>query len=76
MRKVQPGFTEKTFGYGGFLQFAKAAATQGVVTLAWDDEADDYVLTVPDRGEPAPPETSMWRGAWAAASPSSRPASP
>ena len=47
MRKVQPGFTEKTFGYGGFLQFAKAAATQGVVTLDWDDEADDYLLTVP-----------------------------
>ncbi|HYJ60603.1 MAG TPA: NYN domain-containing protein [Actinomycetota bacterium] len=50
VRKVKPGFTEKTFGYGGFLQFVKAAATQGVVTLAWDDEADDYVLTVPDRG--------------------------
>jgi len=47
VRKVQPGFTEKTFGYGGFLQFAKAAATQGVVTLDWDDEADDYLLTVP-----------------------------
>ena len=47
VRKVQPGFTEKTFGYGGFLQFAKADATQGVVTLDWDDEADDYLLTVP-----------------------------
>jgi hypothetical protein len=47
VRKVQPGFSEKTFGYGGFLQFAKAAATQGVVTLEWDAEDEDYVLGVP-----------------------------
>jgi hypothetical protein len=47
VRKVKPGFTEKAFGYGGFLQFARAAATQGVVTLAWDDDADDYLLTAP-----------------------------
>jgi uncharacterized LabA/DUF88 family protein len=47
VRKVQPGFSEKTFGYGGFLQFAKAAATQGVITLEWDPEDEDYVLGVP-----------------------------
>ena len=47
VRKVQPGFSEKTFGYGGFLQFAKAAATQGVITLEWDAEDEDYVLGVP-----------------------------
>ena len=47
VRKVQPGFSEKTFGYGGFLQFAKAAATQGVITLEWDPDAEDYVLGVP-----------------------------
>ena len=47
VRKVQPGFSEKTFGYGGFLQFAKAAATQGVITLEWDPEDEDYVLRVP-----------------------------
>ncbi len=47
VRKVQPGFSEKKFGYGGFLQFAKAAATQGVVTLEWDAEDEDYVLGVP-----------------------------
>ena len=38
VRKVQPGFSEKAFGYGGFLQFAKAAATQDVITLEWDAE--------------------------------------
>ena len=48
VRKVQPGFSEKTFGYGGFLQFAKAAATQGVITLEWDPDAEDYVLGVPE----------------------------
>ena len=47
VRKVQPGFSEKTFGYGGFLQFAKAAATQGMVTLEWDPDDEDYVLGVP-----------------------------
>ncbi len=47
VRKVQPGFSEKTFGYGGFLQFVKAAATQGFIALEWDPEAEDYVLGVP-----------------------------
>jgi hypothetical protein len=47
VRKVQSGFSEKTFGYGSFLQFVKAAATQGVITLEWDPDDDDYVLGVP-----------------------------
>jgi hypothetical protein len=47
VRKVQPDFSEKKYGYGGFLQFAKAAATQGVVTLEWDADDEDYVLGVP-----------------------------
>jgi hypothetical protein len=47
VRKVQPDFSEKKFGYGGFLQFAKAAATQGVITLEWDPDDEDYVLGVP-----------------------------
>ena len=47
VRKIQPGFSEKTFGYGSFLQFAKAAATQGVITLEWDPDDGDYVLAVP-----------------------------
>jgi NYN domain/OST-HTH/LOTUS domain len=47
VRKVQPGFSEKAFGYGGFLQFVKAAATQGMVTLEWDPDDGDYVLGIP-----------------------------
>jgi NYN domain/OST-HTH/LOTUS domain len=50
VRKVQPDFSEKKFGYGGFLQFAKAAATQGVVTLEWDPDDGDYVLGVSSTG--------------------------
>jgi hypothetical protein len=47
VRKAEPGFSEKKFGYGGFLQFCRAAATRGVITLDWDPEAEDYVLTAP-----------------------------
>lgn len=44
LRRSQPDFSEKRIGYGGFLQFAKAAAARGAVTMAWDDDADDYIL--------------------------------
>ncbi|MCU1426305.1 MAG: hypothetical protein JWL83_305 [Actinomycetia bacterium] len=44
LRKVQPDFTEKRFGYGGFRQFATAADARGVVDMTFDDEADDYLL--------------------------------
>ncbi|MGH2753801.1 MAG: NYN domain-containing protein [Actinomycetota bacterium] len=47
LRKRLPGFSEKDFGYGGFLQFVKAASAQGLVEMEWDDSADDYVLTAP-----------------------------
>lgn len=47
IRKVQPDFSEKQFGYGGFLQFCKAAAARGIVDMDWDDEADDYLLRIP-----------------------------
>jgi uncharacterized LabA/DUF88 family protein len=45
VRKVQPDFSEKRFGYRGFLQFCKAAETQGVITLEWDAEAEDYLVS-------------------------------
>jgi uncharacterized protein (TIGR00288 family) len=44
LRKVQPDFTEKRFGYGGFLQFTKAAAQRGFVDLEYDNEAEDYIV--------------------------------
>lgn len=45
LRKRQPGFSEKDFGYGGFLQFAKAASAKGVIDMEWDDEQGDYYLS-------------------------------
>jgi uncharacterized LabA/DUF88 family protein len=49
VRKGQPGFSEKKYGYRGFLQFVKAAETQGYVTLRWDPDAEDYALTAVKR---------------------------
>jgi hypothetical protein len=45
IRKKRPDFSEKALGYRGFLQFCKAAQAAGAVDLAWDDDADDYVVT-------------------------------
>jgi uncharacterized protein (TIGR00288 family) len=47
LRNRQPGFSEKTYGYGGFLQFVKAAAANGVIDLEWDEEAEEYYLYAP-----------------------------
>lgn len=44
LRKRQPGFSEKNYGYGGFLQFVKAASARGYVELEWDEDAEDYSL--------------------------------
>jgi hypothetical protein len=45
VRKQQADFSEKKFGYRGFLQFCKAAETQGLITLDWDEDAEDYLVT-------------------------------
>lgn len=44
VRKRQPGFSEKAFGYGSFLQFVKAAEAKDVITLEWDPDAEDHAL--------------------------------
>ncbi|HEX2234850.1 MAG TPA: NYN domain-containing protein [Actinomycetota bacterium] len=45
LRRRRPGFSEKEFGYGGFLQFVKAAGAKGFVDLEWDDDGEDYYLS-------------------------------
>ena len=45
LRRRRPGFSEKDYGYGGFLQFVKAARAKGVVDLDWDDDSEDYFLS-------------------------------
>lgn len=44
LRKRRPDFSEKEFGYGGFLQFLRAAQARGLVDLEWDDAAEDYIV--------------------------------
>lgn len=50
LRRLQPDFTEKRFGYGGFLQFCKAARTRGVIDMEFDRDADDYIVRPPGDG--------------------------
>jgi uncharacterized LabA/DUF88 family protein len=45
LRKRSADFSEKKYGYGGFLQFCKAAATRGLIDLSWDEEVGDYTVT-------------------------------
>ena len=47
VRKRDQGFSEKSLGYNGFLQFCKAAAARDHVTLEWDGEYDHYVVRAP-----------------------------
>ena len=48
IRKRDPSWSEKDFGYAGFLQFVKAAAAKNIVNMEWDDAEGDYFLYVPD----------------------------
>src|SRR5262245_18615217 len=48
LRKRAPNWSEKDFGYSGFLQFAKAAAAGGAVVMERDEEEGDYFLWVPE----------------------------
>lgn len=44
LRKLDQDFNEKSYGYRGFLQFSRAAAARGVITMEWSDEAEDYLV--------------------------------
>ncbi len=45
LRRRKSGFSEKDYGYGGFLQFVKAACAQGSVSIEWNDDAEDYYVS-------------------------------
>ncbi len=47
LQKRQRGFTEKRFGYSGFLQFVKAAHARGLVDYEWSEEDGNYRVSVP-----------------------------
>jgi uncharacterized protein (TIGR00288 family) len=48
LRKRNDGFSEKEFGYSGFLQFCKAAVTKNVVEMDWEEDDQEYYLYVED----------------------------
>jgi uncharacterized protein (TIGR00288 family) len=45
LRKRERKFSEKDYGYGGFLQFVKAATAKGLVDMRWDDDSEDYLVS-------------------------------
>ncbi|MFP4635050.1 MAG: NYN domain-containing protein [Nitriliruptoraceae bacterium] len=54
LRKRDENFSEKDYGYSGFLQFCKAAVTKDVVEMDWEEEDQEYYLYVDEPAdEPA-----------------------
>jgi uncharacterized protein (TIGR00288 family) len=45
LRKKDQHFSEKKYGFGGFLQFCKAAETRGLIELSWDESVGDYAVS-------------------------------
>ena len=45
LRKRDRKFSEKNYGYGGFLQFVKAANAKGMIDMRWDDDSEDYLVS-------------------------------
>lgn len=46
IRKRAPDFSEKDFGYSGFLQFCKAAVARNFVEMDFEEEDQEYYLYV------------------------------
>jgi NYN domain/OST-HTH/LOTUS domain len=47
LRKRQPDFSEKRYGFNTFLSFVKAARTRDLLSMDWDEGIGDYLLHVP-----------------------------
>lgn len=46
LRKKDPTFSEKKYGYSGFLQFIKAANAKGIINLSFDEETGVYSVSL------------------------------
>ena len=46
IRRRQPDFSEKRFGFGTFSSFVRAARARGLVEMDWDDTVGDHRLHV------------------------------
>ncbi|WP_238588938.1 OST-HTH/LOTUS domain-containing protein [Pseudonocardia sp. HH130629-09] len=44
LRRRVPDFSEKRYGFGSFLSFAKAARARDLIEMEWSDDTGDYVL--------------------------------
>ncbi|WP_308818538.1 NYN domain-containing protein [Pseudonocardia alni] len=44
LRKRVPDFSEKRYGFGSFLSFAKAARARDLIAMEWSEDTGDYVL--------------------------------
>jgi hypothetical protein len=44
IRKREPGFSEKRYGFSNFLSFARAARARDLVAMEWDEGRGDYQL--------------------------------
>ena len=44
LRRRQPDFSEKRFGFPNFLSFVRAARARGLVSMEWDDAVGDHRL--------------------------------
>ena len=49
LRKIEPGFSEKRYGFNSFLSFTRAARARGLIAMDWDENTGDYLLQVPAR---------------------------
>jgi NYN domain/OST-HTH/LOTUS domain len=48
LRRRQPDFSEKRFGFGSFLSFVRAARARGLIEMEWEDAVGDHRLRVAD----------------------------
>ena len=48
LRKREPQFSEKRYGFNSFLAFVRAARARDLISMEWDEEIGDYVLDVPE----------------------------
>jgi hypothetical protein len=49
LRKIEPGFSEKRYGFNSFLSFTRAARARDLIAMDWDENTGDYLLQVPAR---------------------------
>ena len=52
VRKLDKDFSEKQYGYVGFMQFVRAAQARGIVEMDPDEKSGTFVVRLPDQAAP------------------------